>query len=408
MDLFNSRFPYLFYTFFLILISSSSFASSNLRDWTFNSSGQSILHIDATTQYNDSLYSRSITLDNSISNHKAYILSIVKNRLFRVNDGFTISSVSALHSKLLESNWIIDNERRIIYKDVYPDRECTYFNSNHELVDFTATGIGKFACPYDAVQALSKYNASQYTPARSYTWNGWQSEAINHSNNAVTARYMFEENSTTYYEQLTVSRFSVHDKEVLPKRIFMTESQLFDFILSCNCFNLIDAYKAFNNYEKINNQGYLYLTNRLMPSEPTVTDIVLPDDGNTGGGNTGGGNTGGNTGGDGSQSSFCTTFSTVCDFIDWFKKDPDSSTNDPLDIQNSDYGHYYTEYFPWTPQCPRPVVIDADIDLIFHVEHFYYEYDYSFLCEFLYKISNYIIFAAYIGCAFIIGGVRNG
>ena len=54
------------------------------------------------------------------------------------------------------------------------------------------------------------------------------------------------------------------------------------------------------------------------------------------------------------------------------------------------------------------VVIDADIDLIFHVEHFYYEYDYSFLCEFLYKISNYIIFAAYIGCAFIIAGVRNG
>lgn len=408
MDLFNSRFPYLFYTFFLILISSNSFASSNLRDWTFNSSGQLILHIDATTQYNDSLYSRSITLDNNASNHKAYILSIVKNRLFRVNDGFNISSISSLHSKLLEQNWVIDNSKRIIYKDVYPNRECSYFDSNHELVDFTAVGIAKFPCPKAAIDALSLVNASQYTPKRVYTWNGWSSEAINHSDNIVSAIYMFEQDGSTYYEQLSLERISVHNKLVLPKRIFMTELQLFQFIIDCDCFDIMNAYKALTNYEKINNKGYLYLTNRLMPSEPTVTDIDLPDSGNNNGGDTGGNNNGGNTGGDGSQSSFCTTFSTVCDFIDWFKKDPDSATNDPLDIQNSDYGHYYTEYFPWTAQCPRPVVIDADIDLIFHVEHFYYEYDYSFLCEFLFKISNYIIFAAYIGCAFIIGGVKNG
>ena len=299
MAFYNRCFTCLLYSIFLI--SSTSFASSNLRDWTFNSSGQLILHIDASTQYNDELYSRSITLDNNASNHKAYILSIVKNRLFRVNNGFTINSVSQLNSILLEENWIIDNKKRTIYKDEYPDRECNYFNTNHELVDFTAYGIGKFECPKKAMDALSQYNASQYSPARSYTWNGWQSEAINYSDNIVTARYMFEENGNKYYEQPSLQRYSVHDKEVLPKRKFMSENELFQFILGCNCFNLIDAYRAFNNYEKVNNQSYLYLTNRLMPSEPTVTDIDLPDGGNTGG-NTGGNNNGGNTGGSGSES----------------------------------------------------------------------------------------------------------
>jgi uncharacterized membrane protein YgcG len=418
MAIHNRCIACLFYLVFLI--SSNSFASSNLRDWTFNSSGQLILHIDASTQYNNELYARSITLDNNISNHKAYILSIVKNRLFRVNDGFNFSSISSLHSKLLEQNWVIDNSKRIIYKDVFPNRECSYFDSNHELVDFTAHGIAKFPCPKAAIDALSSYNALQYTPKRVYTWNGWSSEAINHSDNLVSAIYMFEQDGSTYYDQLSLERISVHNKLVLPKRIFMTESQLFQFILDCDCFDIMNAYKALTNYEKINNQGYLYLTNRLMPSEPTVTDIVLPDDGNTGGGNTGGntgggntggGNTGGNTGGDGSQSSFCTTFSTVCDFIDWFKKDPDSSSDENVSIKDhgtESYNHYWTEYFNVSPMCPRPHIIDFTIDLKVTQQRFYYQFEYTQMCSYAQQLRPFFLFAAYVACAMIVAGVRNG
>ena len=97
-------------------------------------------------------------------------------------------------------------------------------------------------------------------------------------------------------------------------------------------FRMLSCFCQFN-YEKVNNQSYLYLTNRLMPSEPTVTDIDLPDGGNTGG-NTGGNNNGGNTGGSGSESSFCTTFTTVCDFIDWFKKDPDSASDENVSLKD--------------------------------------------------------------------------
>ena len=334
-----------------------------------------------------------------------------KNRLFRVNNGFTISSVSDLHTKLLEAEWIVDIQTRTIYKDVFPDRQCAYFNSKNELVDFTANGIDKFPCPDQAIQALAEYNASQYSPARSYTWNGWQSEAINYSDNTITARFMFEENGNKYYEQLSLQRYSVHDKVVLPERIYMTESELFHFILSCGCFSFIDAYKAFNNYEKINNQAYLYLTNRLMPFEPTVTDINLPDSGNNNGGDTGGNNNGGNTGGTGSESSFCTTFTIVCDFIDWFKKDPDAASDENVTVKDhgiESYNHYWTEYFNVSPMCPRPHIIDFTIDLKVTQQRFYYQFEYTQMCSYAQQLRPFFLFAAYVACAMIVAGVRNG
>jgi hypothetical protein len=148
-----------------------------------------------------------------------------------------------------------------------------------------------------------------------------------------------------------------------------------------------------------------------MPFEPTVTDINLPDSGNNNGGDTGGNNNGGNTGGTGSESSFCTTFTIVCDFIDWFKKDPDAASDENVTVKDhgiESYNHYWTEYFNVSPMCPRPHIIDFTIDLKVTQQRFYYQFEYTQMCSYAQQLRPFFLFAAYVACAMIVAGVRNG
>lgn len=412
MAIYNRCLTCLFYSVFLI--SSFTHSASNLYDWTFSGSNSEQFHISGSTIYNNANYNRSTTLNLNDSNQKALFMSTIKNRLFQTDSGFNTTSVDQLKSDLINEGWKVDQNTRTIYKDVYPNRTCSFFNANGELVDFTANGIAKFQCPKDAADALSKANAAQYNPKRSYTWNGWDSEAINYSDNPILARYMFTENKNKYYEVFALERYSVHDEQVLPKRVFMTESQLFDFIRSKDNVVYSNVYRAYTNYEKLNNKSYLYITDLFMPFEPTNTDIELPNNNNNPSNNpnpTNPNNPNPSNPNNGEQTTFCSYATVICDFIDWFKKDPDSASDENVTIKDhgtESYNHYWTEYFNVSPMCPRPHIMDFTIDLKVTQQRFYYEFEYTQMCSYAQQLRPFFLFAAYVACAMIVAGVRNG
>lgn len=401
----RSYFVGLFYT--LSLISTHAYSAANLYDWTFTSDLATPPHVVGTTQYNNQTYSRATTININNANIKSLILSTVKNRLFQTNTGFNTSSVSKLQSKLIEDGYFLEKSSATIYKDVYPNRTCNYFNSKRELVNFSYSGNTgtTFECPFDAARAASVKSASNYSPQRSYTFIGWASEAINYSDNNVTARYSFKYNNSDYVEQISVSRVSVHAEQVLPNRIYMTEDNLYSRVLDTANFDLIDAFKAFSNYEKLNNHAYLYLTELLMPLEPVQTDIELINNGNGDSGSTPPGGNGLPTNTSGETMGFCSWAITVCNFFDYVKEEPPESNpaTNKITYKDTERGHYWTDYFAQNALCPAPVTKE----IMIMGQSWTYSFEYTLLCEFFQKISNYMLFAAYFISALIVAGVRS-
>lgn len=409
MDFLNRCFTCLLYTFFLTF--SLHLYASDLYTFDWSTTRNFVSGtIHATGSYQNLSgtviqKSAKFKIENDL---KLKIYQTYFNRiLYNTGRGGSWSAAATpdILRELQSQDWIVDYDSKRIYKlDMDLDGDsCNIKNDTNKIVDYTHNIIGSslYACPKPAAIAVANVVQSQNPSYGSLTFVSFESGTTVPYTRAYFTYYDEYGIKRNYYITLSSpERAGQTEKDA--KKVDIEPSQLYDIVAMFKT-SLEDSMLAANQFERTNNNSYKYLIDRLEGGftdssdttiKPNPPDLTDPDNPNT------------NTGF--SLPSFCSWATTVCDFFNWVKESPDSAVNDPVDITNSDYGHYYTEYFPWTAQCPRPVVIDADIDLIFHVEHFYYEYDYSFLCEFLFKISNYIIFAAYIGCAFIIGGVKNG
>lgn len=408
VDILNRCSVGLFYFIFLIL-STNVQASIYSYDWittrTYSSTG-----INATGYYqNDSgtviQKSAKFPIDTSL---KLKIADTYLNRiLYNTSKGGSWSAAATpdILRTLQQRDWKVDYDLKRIYKlDMDLDGDsCNIKNSANKIVDYTHNVISPslYACPKPAAIAAANVFQSQDSSLGVLTFVSFDANTPVPYSRAYFTYYDNYGIKRNYYITLaTPERAGQTEKDA--KKVDIEPLELYD-IVALFIPSIEDSMLAANDFERSNNKAYQHLIDRLeggftestdsviKPNPPDLTDPSNPDT---------------NTGF--SLPSFCSWATTVCEFFTWVKKDPDSANGESVDVYNSDYGHYWTEYFPWTSQCPRPVVIDTDIDLVFHVEHFHYEYDYSFLCEFLYKISTYIIFSAYIGCAFIIGGVRNG
>ena len=111
-------------------------------------------------------------------------------------------------------------------------------------------------------------------------------------------------------------------------------------------------------YERSKNIAYKYLIDRLNNGTTDSNDTnIKPNPPNPD-------NPDQDTGS--SLPGFCDYAVVICDFINWFKKDPDSASDENVSIKDhgtESYNHYWTEYFNVSPMCPRPHIIDFTIDL---------------------------------------------
>lgn len=387
MAIYRRYFAYLLY-FVFFLVSLNAHAQDNFilkleyANQRFFAEKQT--SIGSTIEKTKSNFPNDSTFQNLFPN-------LIKGRLFdSVSRGGSWANQGStdISNLLLASGWLIDYDKKKIYKIDEGDSECNQRDADGYLLYYTTYGIGNYDCAFDALIARANLDKGRiYVGPTTYTSGG------------ASALFKFYDNNMWYNDLYTVQALRRLDNSDTREEIEIQNKELINII-----FGDIELVKtlsiAGNEFEKTNNKPYQFILKKLNNSGSDSVDTIVkptPVDPNNPDSSSGW-----------SMPSFCDYATIVCDFINWFKEDPDSASSEKVNFNDTEYNHYWTERFPWSEQCPQPYEVDVDINLIFASERFHYSFDYSNLCQFLYDWRPYVHFLGFIAAAFIVAGVRNG
>lgn len=412
MAIYYRCFACLFYLVFLI--SPVAKASLYSQDWITERVLKSNFLYAKGSYMNGSgtVIQKSASFD--IDPAKTQITSTIKSRILE-NTGkggqWSNASIDDVLRQLQTESYIIDYNRKKIFKreSSIDGDQCSLKNLTGDIVNFTHALINNkpYACPKPAAIATAFIVMQQDSSIKNLTFAAFEDQPNSTPYSRVRFTYVDAGGVTrNYYIQLSTPKRS--DQTDTSNEIEITEDQLYT-IIKMFPKAVVDSFLAANTYEKTSNTAYMYLIDKLEGGQtdsndstikPNPIDPTKPYDPTT-------------NPGDGSFSmpSFCSWATVVCDFVNWFKKDPDSASNENVTIKDTDsnqYNQYWTEYFAVTAMCPRPHIIDFIIDLKITQQRFYYEFEYTQMCSYAQQLRPFFLFAAYVACAMIVAGVRNG
>lgn len=398
--------------YFILLISSSLHASLYSEDWITERklNGSKLVAKGSYVNSSGTVIQKSATFE--IEPSKMQITSTIKSRILENTSkggSWSLSSIDDVLRQLQTEKYIIDYERKKIFKreTSIDGEQCYEKNTQNEIVDFTNSLINGrlYSCPKPAAIASALVVMQQNSSIKNLTFVEFDNSNVNMTKNA-RAYFTYTDSGgikRNYY--ITLSTPKRLDQTDNSKEIEITQEQLYS-ITSKFPMAIIDSYLAGNPYEKSRNTAYMYLIDKLQSGQtdsndstikPNPVDPTKPYDPNTNPSN-----------GSFSIPSFCSWATVVCDFLNWVQKEPDSATDENVTIKDEKYNHYWTDYFSVTAMCPRPHIIDFTIDLKVTQQRFYYEFEYTYMCSYAQQLRPFFLFAAYVACAMIVAGVRNG
>lgn len=415
MAIYNRCFIGLFYIILLIL-PTHTFSAEYYKTTLKQVNGT---QLDAVGRRTD--FSTKQNLDNiikkatlSLSSHTMLpiIGASMKQRIFlNTSKGgqFSATGVSEITSLLTSFDYIIDYDMKEIYKlKRTDDLNCKNFGYKWK------TSTVQYNCPKDAAdraasnRCTSQPNISNCQVVKLCTDSTCTTEISILPSNANIGQ-IYVELSAIYTPTGTTIDLGdqIYRGEKLEpsesEKILLGDSQLAQLMLGMthernySWTSVKEIFTAENEYEITHNHAYVVLEKALIGSSNTVSDdsSIKPDK-DENGNSTGGFN----------LPSFCDWAKPVCDLISWVKEEVTGETDTKVDIQQSDISsnHYYDKtYFSYEGSCPANYSFNFEILGTSST----IEFDYSLLCLYLSKFSNYLIFISYIAAAFIISGVRN-
>ena len=412
MAIYNRCFACLFYL--VLLISPVAKASLYSQNWITERSIKAS-KIYAKGSYSDS-YGTIVQKSTSfeIEDAKSQIISTIRSRiLLNTSKGgqWSQTSIDDVLRELQAQKYIIDYDRKKIFKrEIQTDGDgCFLKNTTGDIVNFTHATINNqlYSCPKPAAIATALIVMQQNSGIKNMTFVEF--ENIPNNTEYSRARFTYVDTggvTRNYYIQLSTPKRS--DQTDNSNEIEITPEQMWG-IISLFQKAVLDSFLAGNDFEKTSNTAYMYLIDMLLGGntdsndstiKPNPIDPTKPYDPTTNPSN-----------GSFSLPSFCDYASVVCNFFRWFQKDPDSATDENVNIKDTDsnqYNQYWTEYFAVTAMCPRPHIIDFIIDLKVTQQRFYYEFEYTQMCSYAQQLRPFFLFGAYVACAMIVAGVRNG
>lgn len=101
-------------------------------------------------------------------------------------------------------------------------------------------------------------------------------------------------------------------------------------------------------------------------------------------------------------SAACDWFSTLCDWLDWTKEDPDESEGEEVDIDTPEYKDLDTGIFSTNEQCPPDLVLTYTL-----LESHQLSFSYQNMCNAFTVARPVVVFIGFLIATFILAGHRS-
>lgn len=354
-------------------------------------------------------YDYNTKIDPKTSSNKFKMGTVGMGRLLKTT-GWGLLGSAALEALLKSVDWILDPATQSIWRNAkQPDNySCEFFDETGKVMIFGNTG-NLNRCPDLAAKAqvkeyLDRYNFTDpvYTGFRVdvregiktgvrsfyYDYTYLDTNSVRKSN-SVRVTALVDPNqatSTPQKEYLTPEELADYankthkdysDPQLAPK----LEPKYSPSIQT-------DLWKPSNPWEETNSPTVQEVKKELEKASPEPKeDPELTPNPETGGL---------------ALPSFCTWAVSVCEFIKWFKEDPETPEKDELEIDTPEEQELDDSIFSTNQQCPPDLVISYTLLKTHQIS-----FSYQNMCNAFTVARPVVIFIGGLIALFILGGYRS-
>lgn len=359
-------------------------------------------------------YDYNTKIDPKTSSNKFKMGTVGMGRLLKTT-GWGLLGSAALEALLNSVDWIIDPATQSIWRNKKsndPAVGCTVtdpFTGNRlQFIGGSVNGvaIAPFACPLDAASEQMKI-MERTNVGYSYKFENWTvyptpiKEGTQLQYNARVTNPKVNYNDTNF--------FSIKaQKDPNPKpqeKEYLSPEELADYAnhthpdysnpdlapkLEPKYSPSIqtDLWKPSNPWEETNSPTVQEVKKELEKSAPEPkTDPEIKPNPETGGL---------------VLPSFCTWAAPVCEFVKWFKEDPETPEKDELEIDTSEEQELDDSIFSTNQQCPPDLVISYTLLKTHQIS-----FSYQNMCNAFTVARPVVIFIGGLIALFILGGYRS-
>lgn len=413
-----------FIIFFIFLFNPVSAYASAAEKWEYDVVPDQNQKLQVTghkvDQYGNAAndYQYKTKIDPKTAVNRTKMGTVGMNRLLKVT-GWGILGNAALQALLEAVDWVIDPAAQSIWRNKKPSdsMNCSYtYNEGGKTYFYKFKGATDlFLCPLEAAKSIVQEEAvsNQYAVKNSGKFERWT--LFN-----VDLQFKFEysyqfkpeiQNGKTVYFETSLAVVKTKIEAPTPAREYLSPEQLADYANHThpdyskpdlapklepkyNPQIAPDLWKPANPWEYDNSPTVDEVKKELEQEQPEPKDDKIKEnepDPETGGKSF-------------SLPAFCSWAVTVCEFIDWTKKNDELEEEEPQLPQQIDIGQLKTDTFKATPGCPAPMPINITIGTR-GTTHISYEP----ICQFAEKWSFIAPLIGFLSGAMIIVGVgRKG
>ena len=366
---------------------------------------------------NDYEYNRKI--DPTTAANRSKMGAVGMGRLLKIT-GWGLLGTAALEGLLEAVDWVIDPEAQSIWRykktgdtSVSCSYKTTYYDGTIKQKKFYADDGSESFCPYSiALKRLTiRVTTASYPAGTKLEFIAWDPLITLTTSNFRFRFKVIRPTGSPTEEYLDVPHKDVPAPE--GEKEILTQEQLADYANHThpdfadpelapklnpkwNPNIAPDLWKPANPWEYDNSPTVQEVKKELEQAKPEPKDDKIKEnepDPETGGKSF-------------SLPAFCSWATSVCEFIDSFKEQPENDNNTQIDVQNLDETLIFddSQRFSFSNSCPNP----EQFSVSFFGTTQNLEFSYQPLCDFMSMIKPFVIAGSYLIGAYIVMGLSRG